>query len=75
MYYLTSCQQSSFTGFSEQGCSWMLKQLVNAKSMNLHLSSSNSELSGMVMDLCAWDCCLAQNIGFIEIIHVWGFFL
>lgn len=54
----------------------MLKQLVNAKSTNLRLSNSNSELSGMVMDLCVWDCCLAQHIGFIETMGVWfGFFL
>lgn len=52
----------------------MLKQL-NAKSTNLRLSNSNCELSGMVMDLCAWGRCLAQCVEFIETMHIyWLFF-
>jgi len=53
----------------------MLKEVVNAKSVNLQLSNSDSELSGTVMGLRAWDCCLAWHMGFTETLHVWGFFL
>lgn len=67
LFSLTLCQQSRFIRFSEQDCSWGLKQLVNAKAMKLQLSNRQSQLSGIVMDLCVWYCCLAQHAGLFRL--------